>query len=172
VAYTLLLGGARSGKSTLAVKLAGSYRGGVTVLATAEAGDEEMADRIERHRRSRPSEWRVVEEPLRVAQAAAEAEGLLLLDCLTLWVSNLTGAGWSSQAVLDEAGALARVLAGRTEPAVVVSNEVGWGIVPASAEVRAWRDLMGSVNQVVAASAEKVMLVVAGRVVELEPGDG
>jgi adenosyl cobinamide kinase/adenosyl cobinamide phosphate guanylyltransferase len=168
--YTFLVGGARSGKSTLAVQLAQAFGGPVVVLATAEARDEEMTERIRAHRASRPDAWNTVEEPLGVVEAVqgAPPDAFLLLDCLTLWVGNLLEVGRTDQAVEDEARRLAEVLATRSAPAVVASNEVGLGIVPANALARRYRDLLGRVNARLADRAERAYLVVAGRVLALE----
>jgi len=165
----LLLGGARSGKSALAVDLAKRSGAPVTFVATAEAGDSEMADRIAQHRRERPAAWMTVEEPLALIEAVAAAprSDLLVVDCLTLWVSNLIGRGQPSSAIeamaLDAAGALAS----RTATAIVVSNEVGLGIVPDNPLARSYRDLLGRVNSLFAENAERVLVVVAGRIHEL-----
>lgn len=168
--YTFLLGGARSGKSTLAARLASAFDGPVVVLATAEARDEEMAERIRAHRASRPDAWTTVEEPLRVVEAVEEApaDAFLLLDCVTLWVGNLLEAGRTDEAVQDEARRLAEALTDRRAPAVVASNEVGLGIVPANALARRYRDLLGRVNAGLAERAERAYLVVAGRALALE----
>ena len=167
--FTLLLGGARSGKSSLAIQLAHRSGSPVTVLATALAGDAEMAARIERHRSERPSTWGIVEEPIDLIGAV---EGLppndfLIVDCLTLWLVNLTESGLPEPDALRTAAATADLLAARPGPAAVVSNEVGMGIVPMGVETRAWRDLLGGINARFAAMAEVAWLVMAGRVQEL-----
>jgi adenosyl cobinamide kinase/adenosyl cobinamide phosphate guanylyltransferase len=165
--FVLLLGGARSGKSDLACRLAAESGRDVTVIATATAGDPEMAARIERHRGSRPAHWQTIEEPLDVAAAVTSCDEarFLVVDCLTLWVSNLLGDGCSADAVTDRALSLAGELAGRS--AVVVSNEVGLGIVPANELARAYRDALGIVNAEFAARAERALLLVAGRALAL-----
>lgn len=166
---TVVLGGARSGKSDLAARLVARPGAPVTVLATAEAGDAEMAARIDRHRADRPAAWSTVEEPLDVVGAveAVAPERALLLDCTTLWVSNAIGAGWSDERVEGDARRLALALAGRPGASVVVGNEVGQGIVPADAATRRFRDLHGRVNRVLAEAADEAVLVVAGRVLPL-----
>lgn len=171
MSFTVLLGGARSGKSDLAQRLAAGRRGPVTVLATATAGDAEMAARIERHRADRPTGWRTVEEPLALADAvrALEPHEDLLIDCVTLWVANAVGAGWDDVAVEADAARLAEALSVRPGWSVVVSNEVGWGIVPADAGTRRFRDLHGRVNRALADRADEAVLVVAGRVLPLLP---
>jgi adenosyl cobinamide kinase/adenosyl cobinamide phosphate guanylyltransferase len=167
VSLVVLLGGARSGKSALTVKLAGER---ATLVATATAGDEEMAARIERHRAERPAGWTTVEEPdaLGDALASLRQDEVVVIDCLSLWVSNLLHAGWADDAVEKEAGAVARQAAARTALTVAVSNEVGLGIVPATPLGRRYRDLLGRVNAIWAQEAERAVLVVAGRTVELE----
>jgi adenosylcobinamide kinase / adenosylcobinamide-phosphate guanylyltransferase len=167
---TLLLGGARSGKSALAARLAGRWPGPVTVVATGQAGDAEMAERIRRHRAERPGHWTTVEEPLALeaALARASAESFVVLDCLTLWVSNLLGEpGLDDGQVQARARAAAAAAAARAAPTVAVSNEVGLGIVPASALARRYRDLLGQVNTVWAGAADQTLLLVAGRAVPL-----
>lgn len=170
-AYLLLLGGARSGKSALAVELARRWGGPVTFVATAEASDREMADRIARHRAERPAAWRTIEErvALRDAVAAAPARDLVVVDCLTLWTSNLLLGGTSGDDVVAAAAEAAAALAGRAAPAVVVSNEVGMGIVPDHPLGREYRDVLGSVNAAFAARAGRAALLVAGRLLELTP---
>jgi adenosyl cobinamide kinase/adenosyl cobinamide phosphate guanylyltransferase len=169
--FVLLLGGARSGKSALAVEIAVRSGAGVTYVATAEARDEEMAARIARHRAERPAAWTTVEEPLALLEAvrSAPAGDQLVVDCLTLWVSNLVVRGVSGADVVAAAGEVAEALAGRAAGAVVVSNEVGLGIVPANHLARDFRDTLGSVNAVLAARAERAAFIVAGRVHELRP---
>ena len=169
MALTFLLGGARSGKSALAARLAGRWDGPVTVVVTGEARDAEMAERIRRHRAGRPAGWRTVEEPLDLEAAIARApeEALVLLDCLTLWVSNLMEQGLTDEQVGRRARSAAAAAAARAAPTVVVSNEVGAGIVPADALSRRYRDLLGQVNAAWAAAADQALLLVAGRAVPL-----
>jgi adenosylcobinamide kinase / adenosylcobinamide-phosphate guanylyltransferase len=166
---TLLTGPAASGKSTLAVRLAGSWDGPVTVIATAEAGDEEMAARIARHRAERPADWSVVEEPVALWEAVttAQEDACLIVDCLTLWVANLQGAGQPPEAIVAAAVEAAEAAGAREAPAIVVTNEVGWGIVPANAMARTYRDLLGRVNRAFADVADRTLLVVAGRALPL-----
>jgi adenosyl cobinamide kinase/adenosyl cobinamide phosphate guanylyltransferase len=170
VPLTFLLGGARSGKSRLAVRMATGWAGPVVFLATAEARDADMAERVERHRRERPVEWETLEAPLDLADALARAPGeaFVIVDCLTLWVSNLLEAGRSADTVEQAAREAAARAAGREAPTVVVSNEVGLGIVPETALGRAFRDVLGLVNAAFADAAEPTYLVVAGRVLALD----
>jgi adenosyl cobinamide kinase/adenosyl cobinamide phosphate guanylyltransferase len=166
---TLLLGGARAGKSRLAVRIASSWDGPVTVIATAEARDREMADRIRRHREGRPEHWEVVEEPVELEHAVAgladEAAGIV--DCLTLWVSNLIEVGCPDEEIERRARDAAVLAAARTAPTVAISNEVGSGIVPVNALARRFRDLLGTVNEIWATAASRSALVVAGRILPL-----
>ncbi|ADY27715.1 Adenosylcobinamide-phosphate guanylyltransferase (plasmid) [Deinococcus proteolyticus MRP] len=156
-------GGARSGKSSFAERLAAGRGGPVTYLATAQAFDGEMRERIARHRVDRPAGWSTVEEPLDVPAAlAAAAPGTVLLDCLSLWVSNLMLAGWSDGAVLDAAARLLTAARQREGLTVLVTNEVGFGIVPENALARRYRDLLGWVNQRCAAESDQAWLLVSG----------
>jgi adenosylcobinamide kinase / adenosylcobinamide-phosphate guanylyltransferase len=169
MALTVLLGGARSGKSALAVRLAAGWEGPVTVVVTGEARDAEMAERIRRHRAERPGGWDTVEAPreLEAALAGAPADAFVLLDCLTVWVANLMEQGLDDEQVMGQARSAAAVAAARTAPTVAVSNEVGAGIVPADALSRRYRDLLGQVNAAWAAAADRALLLVAGRAVPL-----
>jgi len=155
---TLVLGGARSGKSAYAERILG----GGLYLATAEAKDAEMKARIERHRARRGSGWKTVEEPLdilRVLQDHAAPEGPVLVDCLTLWLSNLMAAGRDWQAAADDLVANLPKLKG---PVVLVSNEVGLGVVPANALARAFVDAAGITHQRIASIADRVVFMTAG----------
>jgi adenosylcobinamide kinase / adenosylcobinamide-phosphate guanylyltransferase len=170
VSLTFLLGGARSGKSTLATELASSSGGRVTVIATGEARDDEMAARIASHRAERPAAWSTVEEPLELeaALAAVPAESAVIVDCLSLWVANLIERGDNDGDVEAFSERVADVARKRTPPTIVVSNEVGLGIVPASPLGRRYRDVLGRVNAQWAAVADEAALVVAGRKLRLQ----
>jgi adenosyl cobinamide kinase/adenosyl cobinamide phosphate guanylyltransferase len=163
--YAFLIGGARSGKSSLAVRLAAEHGGPVVVVATAEGRDDEMAERIHAHRASRPADWETVEEPLTLLRAArgVREDVFVLVDCLTLWVSNALGAGASGAEIGGEAREVASLLAGRAGGGVVVTNEVGLGVVPANELARRYRDALGRVNATFAESASGAFFVVAGR---------
>ncbi|MDD5175318.1 MAG: bifunctional adenosylcobinamide kinase/adenosylcobinamide-phosphate guanylyltransferase [Sterolibacterium sp.] len=178
----LILGGARSGKSALAEKRARASGLHVVYLATAETHDAEMTRRIEHHRARRPAEWGLVETPLHLAAALrqhAAADACLLVDCLTLWLSNLFFAGHAAaqaeagQAIdcallADETQALLDLLPTLPGRIILVSNEVGWGIVPMEPVSRLFADEQGRLNQHVAAVAERVTLVAAGLPLELK----
>jgi len=166
---TMLLGGAASGKSRVAAELAAGSERPVVFVATAEALDEEMATKIERHRAGRPSAWLVVEEPIAVPEAIAATpdDAALIIDCLTLWVANLLGAGLRDEEILGVATGAAAAASDRPGPTLVVSNEVGSGIVPMESESRRYRELLGVVNALFADAADEVALLVAGRAVRL-----
>lgn len=158
---TLILGGARSGKSAFAEGLIETAGGGI-YLATAEVGDDEMAARIAAHRARRGDAWETVEEPLALTVALTDLNRRgrpVLVDCLTLWLSNLLGRGMDAEAEIDE---LCGLLPRLTLPVMLVSNEVGSGIVPDNALARQFRDLAGLMNQRVAAAAVSLFLVTAG----------
>ena len=166
---TLVLGGARSGKSAHAEALLADHAGERLYVATAEADDAEMAARIAAHRARRGPAWRTVEAPLALTETL-EAEGragrALLVDCLTLWLSNLMGAGRDIAAEVERLVACLGRIEGRT---VLVSNEVGLGIVPENAAARAFRDHAGRLNQAVAGVAGRVVFVAAGLPLVLKP---
>jgi adenosylcobinamide kinase/adenosylcobinamide-phosphate guanylyltransferase len=162
---TLVLGGVRSGKSRFALQLA-SKAPTVTFVATARACDDEMRVKIERHRAERPAHWKTREEPLKLAELIAEIgarDDLVLVDCLTLFAANLMEAhGQDSLALLAATQDLISALRKAKCRVVLVSNEVGSGIVPAYAAGRQFRDVLGELNQQVAAIADEVILMIAG----------
>lgn len=162
---TLVLGGARSGKSRLAQQLA-SQAESVAYIATARPCDGEMAVKIRRHQEERPGGWRTVEEPLEVGSAVAEnaqSSGYVVVDCLTIFAANLLEASQGDTAATERRVAqLIEALRAPGCPVVLVSNEVGSGVVPAYELGRRYRDLLGEINQRVAARADHVLLMVAG----------
>ena len=167
---TLLLGGARSGKSHLAETLAARHGGRVTYLATSPRidGDDDLDERIERHRTQRPASWHTVESEVDLAATLRDDDaGLVLVDCLTLWVNNMVWRDHSPEAIMDTARHDARLAADRTDPTIVVSNEVGLGVHPDTELGRDYRDLLGRVNQVWARAADRTLFLVAGRALEL-----
>lgn len=158
----LILGGARSGKSRFAVACHPA-RARVTFLATAQPGDGDMGARIARHRAERPSSWTTIEEPFdlvaRLARVTADA---VIVDCLTLWAANRMLRGDPDDAILAEADALAASISGLPFGVTLVSNEVGEGVHPETADGLRFRDLLGIVNQRIAAAVARVVLMVAG----------
>jgi adenosylcobinamide kinase / adenosylcobinamide-phosphate guanylyltransferase len=169
VALTVLLGGARSGKSRLAVGLAVASGAPVTFVATGEPGDEEMAARIASHRAERPADWVTVEEPyaLEAALASADPSDTVVVDCLTLWTANALDRDGEPERVLEAAASAAAAAARRDGLTIAVSNEVGLGIVPMEPLGRVYRDLLGSVNRVWVDASADAAFVVAGRLLRL-----
>ena len=168
---TLILGGARSGKSAHGEALAERHGGALVYIATAEAGDDEMGLRIEAHRARRGPRWTTVEEPLALGPAlvrASTAEGAVLVDCLTLWLANLIEAGNDLRA---EADALLTTLSCLPGAVVLVSNEVGLGIVPNNSAARDFRDHAGKLHQRIAATAGRVLFMAAGLPLTLKGKD-
>jgi adenosylcobinamide kinase/adenosylcobinamide-phosphate guanylyltransferase len=163
----LVLGGARSGKSRFAERLTLLAGQSPLYIATAEARDSEMSDRIAQHRARRGDGWTTLEAPLDLVGALASAAGrAVLVDCLTLWLSNLLEAGRDIEA---EGERLAHCLAEASVPIVLVSNEVGSGIVPMNALARRFADEQGRLNQRIASAVQQVFLVAAGLPVRLKP---
>jgi adenosylcobinamide kinase / adenosylcobinamide-phosphate guanylyltransferase len=157
---TFVLGGARSGKSRYAESLITAAKPPWTYVATAEAGDEEMAARIRAHRARRDSCWRTIEAPRDIPAVLAECESTpVLIDCLTLWLSNLMLAHADIE---NEIGRLEKALRAMKARVVLVANEVGLGIVPEYPLGRQFRDWQGLLNQRMAAQADRVILMVAG----------
>lgn len=172
---TLVLGGARSGKSAHAEYLAAQHGGQVVYIATAQACDEEMAARIAHHRRARPAHWITVEEPLMLAAAISRYAGAgktVLVDCLTLWLSNLmfsdervypeSGMAELPAIVMQQRAALLQVLDKAAGNIILVSNEVGMGIMPLGAVTRCFVDEQGRLNQALAAQCRRAIFVAAG----------
>jgi len=161
---TLILGGARSGKSALAERLAARLPEPVTYIATGVVADDDMAARVASHQARRPSSWRTLEAGLDLVDAVAAVEGSVLLDSLGSWVA-------AAPAFAVDLAALGCVLQLRRGDTVIVSEEVGLGVHPASEAGRRFRDALGEVNQAMATIADDVLLVVAGRVLRLDEVD-
>jgi len=160
MSLVVLIGGARSGKSSLAVRLAAESGAPVVFIATGEARDAEMEQRIARHRADRPAGWETVEEPLQlhVAIESAPPDACVVVDCLSLWVANLLEQGADPDLRVPL----------RDGPTIAVSNEVGLGVVPATPLGRAYRDVLGRVNAAWATAADEAYFVVAGKALRLD----
>ena len=163
---TLVLGGARSGKSAYAEGLIEACPGPWLYLATAQAFDDEMIDRIAQHRARRAGAWRTRDVPLALPEAVAASDGPVLVDCLTLWLTNLILA---EADVADATARLRAACAAARGPLVLVGNEVGLGIVPDNALARRFRDAAGRLHQQLAAQADRVVLTVAGLPLVVKP---
>jgi len=160
-----ILGGARSGKSTYAIELAKKNKGKVAFIATCQALDEEMARRIEFHKKTRPGDWQTFEEPCKVSGLLNKITAkfdVILLDCLTLLVSNLMLKGLKEGAIAKEINNILFFLNKSKTKAIIVSNEVGLGIVPKTKLGRSFRDVAGKINQAVARKSDKVFFMVSG----------
>jgi adenosylcobinamide kinase / adenosylcobinamide-phosphate guanylyltransferase len=162
---TLITGGCRSGKSAHAIAIAStSVEARKFFIATAEALDDEMRARIGHHRRSRSAEFATIEEPRKLATAIASLHGradVVVIDCLTLWISNLLRE-YNDEWILAEVDALASAILSAPFSTIVVTDEVGWGVVPDNAVARRFRDLLGWTNQKMARAADEVALMAAG----------
>ena len=159
---TLVIGGARSGKSVYAESLAGDTQSDPVYIATGTPNDVEMAARIQEHRARRGERWRTIEEPLNLASAIARDAvpgHVVLVDCLTLWLANIMAAKYDPA---TETGQLIRTLDAAAGPVILVANEVGLGIVPDNVLAREFRDHAGWLNQAVAGVADRVIFVTAG----------
>lgn len=165
-----ITGGARSGKSVFAEKLALEYQAPLCYLATSQALDSEMAERISLHRERRGEQWHTLEEPLELSRVLQESDSryrVILVDCITLWLSNLLFAyenqeGNIEERILVDVRQLAECLREMATPVILVSNEVGMGIVPENALARLYRDIAGKSNQLLAAAADEVHVVISG----------
>jgi adenosyl cobinamide kinase/adenosyl cobinamide phosphate guanylyltransferase len=165
---TFLIGGARSGKSNLAVELGTRHEAPVIFIATAEAIDDDMAQRITRHRAERPA-WPTREVPVELAQCIHELPNgaLAIIDCLTVWVANLYAHSIDPARREAMHASLVKVLSERHDPTIVISNEVGLGLHPETPLTREYRDELGRLNQRIAAVAHRTLLLVAGRALQL-----
>ena len=165
-----ITGGARSGKSTFAEKLALEFGAPLGYLATAQTLDHEMDDRVRRHRERRGVEWDTIEEPIHLSQALARCDGqykVILVDCVTLWLSNLLFSYEENgenveERINEDLQRLKSTLQGMATPVILVSNEVGMGIVPDNALARMFRDIAGTTNQILADTAHEVHVVISG----------
>ena len=169
---TLILGGCRSGKSSHALALANQVPGDRKIfMATSVPTDGEMQERVDKHILERGSSWQTAEVPVEIPEEIerlAPDVDVILVDCLTLWVSNLLFNEFDSQKIFEKAELLTRVLQRAPCPVIMVSNEVGSGVVPENALARKFRDMAGFVNQKVAAASDRVTLVVAGIPMEIK----
>ena len=167
----LITGGARSGKSRHAVRLAKEAARGARVafVATCVVGDDELRERVRKHKEARPPEWLTLEEPEGPSRAIERADAeVVVVDCITFLVFNLLFAGKGDEEVLDEVGALADAASNVPRAAFVVTNEVGCGIVPADALTRRFRDLSGRASQLLAERADEVVMMVSGLPLKLK----
>jgi len=169
-----ITGAARSGKSLWAETMAGDWEGPVTYIATCVPGDDEMIKRVARHRARRPAQWQTVEEafdPARIIKELDQPRQIFLLDCMTLLLSN-----WmleddhetDEDEIIEKISELAQVSHDAAAQVIIVSNEVGWGIVPVESLARQYRDILGRANQKMAAAADEAYITVAGIPVELK----
>ena len=160
-----VLGGCRSGKSRFALEYADHHYRRKVFLATSDVFDDEMKKRVEKHQRDRGREWTTLEEPLNIAEELTSLERsyeVVLIDCITLWISNLLMSGEGEDGILERADALVERLKQIPQSTILVSNEVGTGIVPENRLARIFRDAAGAVNQKLAACADGVVVTVAG----------
>ena len=167
----LITGGARSGKSRFAQELAMHEGRDVVFIATAAVRDKEMEQRVQRHRRSRPPQWKTVEEEVNLVgaiEALAREPKTLIIDCITLWLSNLMEQGHEDEKICQEARRLGEILQRSPHSVILVTNEVGSGIVPENNLARRFRDLAGEVNQILASSAQECYLMVFGRPMKID----
>lgn len=168
---TFITGGARSGKSRLAEELAAKLGDPLGYLATGQAGDAEMASRIARHQERRGTAWQTMEEPLRILEVIHGHDGYfraILVDCLTLWLSNLLFHYNDPTRVLQDVRELTTSFSALQTPLFIVSNEVGMGIVPDNALSRSFRDLAGEANELIAAAADEVYVTFSGLPLKLK----
>jgi adenosylcobinamide kinase/adenosylcobinamide-phosphate guanylyltransferase len=166
----LITGGARSGKSAFAEKRALGFGKSLGYLATAQTLDDEMSERVRRHRERRGYEWHTIEEPFQLSQALADCDGqyqCMLVDCVTLWLSNLLFRSEEcgepcEERIQEDVQSLTRTLQSMVTPVILVSNEVGQGIVPDNRLARLFRDIAGVTNQALATAADEVHVVISG----------
>lgn len=172
--FFFVTGAARSGKSFFAEKLAAKLSEKVIYIATCVPEDDEMRERVARHQARRPGNWQTVEEalnPARIIQESDQPDQVFLLDCLTLLINNLllrNDVPLGEEEILEQISELARVSSEATANVIIVSNEVGWGIVPADPLSRLYRDVLGRTNQIMASYADEAYITIAGMPVELK----
>jgi adenosylcobinamide kinase/adenosylcobinamide-phosphate guanylyltransferase len=167
----LITGGAKSGKSLFGEQLAEGFGSPRAYIATGEAGDREMWERIERHRLRRGTSWRTIEEPCDLAGTIRRNDGLfkvMLVDCITLWLTNILLKNDDPQKVMGEVKSLAMSFSSLNTPLIMVSNEVGMGIVPENVLARTFRDLAGEANQLLAEAADEVHVTISGLPLKLK----
>ena len=177
MSLTLIIGGVRSGKSAYAVRTVTEHADRrVTFIATAPRidGDVDLDTRIERHRSERPDDWGLIEEPVELARVLATVpDDIVIIDCLTLWVSNLIWRGDDASAIATATTNVVTALTARVPPSLVITNEVGLGVHPESELGRHFSEILGRVNQAVMAAADRRLMLVAGRAVMLtDPPEG
>ncbi len=172
----LVMGGCRSGKSRYALETANDMASDHKIyLATSVPSDDEMEDRVIRHQAERGPDWETIEEPVKIHDAVSEAcsrAKVILVDCLTLWTSNLLFQNMDEAGIMAAVDLLIEALDNATCPVLLVSNEVGYGIVPENSIARKFRDMAGLVNQRIAGAADQVILTVAGIDVMIKPKTG
>jgi adenosylcobinamide kinase/adenosylcobinamide-phosphate guanylyltransferase len=168
----IITGGARSGKSRFAQELAMQWGKDVVFIATAAVRDKEMEKRIEKHRQSRPPRWRTIEEEVKLVDAIESLTGeskIIIVDCITLWISNLMEEGYEDEWIRQETRRFGELLQGSYHSCILVTNEVGAGIVPDNAIARRFRDIAGEVNQILASCSDECYLMAAGIPVKIKP---
>jgi len=169
----LITGGARSGKSSFALKMASSLKKKVVYIATAAALDPEMKRRIKLHKKERNKEWLTIEEPVEISRAVkkiSKDREIVVLDCLTLLISNLMLAGYKDSVIYSEIRSIAKTLKKRFKVSIAITNEVGSGIVPDNEMARRFRDLQGRVNQIISEEANSIYLLVSGIPIKIKGG--
>ena len=169
--FTMLLGGARSGKSDLAVRLANEWDGPVVFVATAERSDDDMTARIDRHIAERPGHWGLLESPMLKGGELADCDpsALVIVDCITLLVNNLIFNDRTNDQIAEHAKVMSHALVSRPTPTLVISNEVGLGVVPENELGRRYRSVLGRYNQHLASRAQTTLFVAAGKAMPLLP---
>jgi adenosylcobinamide kinase/adenosylcobinamide-phosphate guanylyltransferase len=159
-----ILGGVRSGKSLYAINLAKTMGEKVVFLATGVACDEEMKERIKKHKEMRPNIWQTVEEPIEIEKVLNTLDSsvdCVIIDCLSFWISNLLTT-FGKEKIIDKTSQITTMAKKITPQLIIVSNEVGMGIVPNTSEGRIFRDILGKVNQIVASLADEVFFLLSG----------